>query len=144
MTPPFNAPRVHDDNNASEVPWVKWSEFEESYYKKIRSIFNSSSKSVEPCTLARVMGTKSCKLVYAHLRSDLREESVSEAQRACKADRNGLEKDVGGGRGKRLSTRKKGPEENIKVYLSAQAYHGNDSSPHVMLRRLGMDPIYSM
>ena len=106
--------RIHDDNNASEVPWVKWSEFEESYYKKIRSIFNSSSKSVEPCTLARVMGTKSCKLVYAHLRSDLREESVSEAERACKADRDGLEKDVGGGRGNAFRRGRRGRKKTSK------------------------------
>ena len=75
--------------------WGDWSQFHESFYEKMRTVYG---KSEDPCAIARAISGPSCVNVCRRLLHDLREDVVMEA--ITGANTGGKDYDqAGGGRG---------------------------------------------
>lgn len=61
--------------------WGEWSSFDESYYRKLRAMYDRAPGGAEPCAIARAMDGPSCEKVYLRVRADLEAEAKAEVMR---------------------------------------------------------------
>lgn len=60
----------------------EWSSFDESFYRKLRAMYDRAPGGADPCAIARAMDGPSCEKVYLRVRADLEAEARARVIRA--------------------------------------------------------------